>query len=107
MCIVSAASGLNRSVGCWMFIIFIMVVLLGRTKVELGRNVKEACLGCYLVVQSSRSGYGPPSRALFDLGMVPVAVFFKGTVTCSSFGTIFWFLPGRTNVELGRNVKEA
>ena len=43
----------------------------------------------HFVVQSSRSGHGPPSGALFDLGMVPGAVFFKGRVTGSSFGIVF------------------
>ena len=57
-----------------------------RTNVELGGIVKEAQFGCHLVVQSSRFGYGPPSRALFDLGMVLGAVFFKGTETGSRFG---------------------
>ena len=57
-------------------------------KVELGWNEKEASLGRHLVVQSSRSGYGPPSRAFFDLGMVPGAVFLKGEVKGSSFGII-------------------
>ena len=44
---------------------------------------------CHLVVQSSRSGYGPPSLALFDVGMVLGAVFFKGTLTGSNVGIIF------------------
>ena len=76
-----------------------------RTNVELGRNVKEAELGCPLVVQSSQFGYGPPSRALFDLGMVLEAVVSKGTETGSSFG-IFVCVLGRTGVKLGGNVKE-
>ena len=57
-----------------------------RPNVEFGRNVKEAQLGCHLVVQSSRFGYGPSSRALFDLGRVLGAVFSKGTETGSRFG---------------------
>ena len=40
-----------------------------------------------------------PSRAFFNLGMVPGAVFFKGRGKGSSFGIIFWFLPGRTKIE--------
>ena len=31
--------------------------------------------------------------------MVPGAGFFKGKVTGSSFGIIFWFFPGRTKIE--------
>ena len=63
-------------------------------------------MGCHLVVQSSRFGYGPPSRALFDLGMVLGAVFFKGTETGSSFGIIFlvfvWSEENRKNKHVSK-----
>ena len=50
-----------------------------------------------MVVQSSRSGYGPLNLALFNLGIVPWAVSFKGEVKGNSFGIIFGFgLVGRS-----------
>ena len=44
-----------------------------------------------MVVQSSRSGYGPPSRAFFNFGLVPWAGFFKGRATGTSFGSLCHF----------------
>ena len=55
-----------------------------------------------MVVQSSRSGYGPLNLALFDLGMVPWAGLSRGRATGTSFGSLchfriilrsFWGVP--------------
>ena len=44
-----------------------------------------------MVVQSSRSGYGPLNLALFDLGMVPWAGLSRGRATGTSFGSLCHF----------------
>ena len=58
-------------------------------------------MGCHLVVQSSRSGYGPLNLALFDLGMVPWAGLSRGRATDTSFGSLLEVLGSFFGIILG------
>ena len=65
---------------------------------EIGK-VKWKKLGSDLAAQSSRLVATVQVFELYDMGMVPGAGFFKGRGKGSSFGIMFWFVPGRTKIE--------